>query len=131
MSQRGRWIVWVLIGDTACALAISIIGFLTHYGQLEGWRWLSTFIPVLVGWLIIAPWLGNYQPPTITNPFQSWRAALAAFLVAPLAAWLRGTWLNSPILPLFVLVLGLTNALGFLIWRVILSLILRRMKRNG
>jgi hypothetical protein len=131
MVFRGRSIALVIIGDAVCALIISLFGFVTHYGKIEGWRWLTTYIPVLIGWFAIAPWLGNYHEKTIQKPGESWRAALAAFLAAPLAAWIRGAWLNSAILPLFVLVLGLTNALGFIIWRVILSLILRRINRNG
>jgi hypothetical protein len=122
---------WLLVGDILAILIVSLIGFFTHYGEIRGWRWLSTFLPVLAGWLAIAPWLGVYRPEIWRSPLHAWRAGLAAFLSAPLAAWLRGAWLESPILPLFVLVLGLTNALGFLIWRLLWSLAARRIDRNG
>lgn len=123
--------LWLFIGDILAVVAVSLAGFITHYGEISGWRWLTTFFPVLVGWLAIAPWLGVYQPEHTHRISQVWRAALAAFLSAPLAAWLRGAWLNSAILPVFVLVLGLTDALGMLIWRIIGSWLLRRGRHNG
>jgi hypothetical protein len=131
MIHYNRLVAWVIIGDAFCALILSLIGFYTHYGQITGWHWLTTFIPTLIGWFVIAPWLGNYRTENFHTPALSWRAALAAFLSAPLAAWIRGAWLNSAILPIFILVLGLTNALGFFGWRVLWSLILRRNNRNG
>jgi hypothetical protein len=122
---------WLLVADILAVLVISLIGFLTHYGEIRGWRWLSTFIPVLVAWFAIAPWLGVYQPSHARSWRSAWRAALAAFLSAPLAAWLRGAWLGAAVLPLFVLVLGLTNALGFLLWRLAWPFIARWIDRNG
>jgi hypothetical protein len=56
---------------------------------------------------------------------------LAALLAAPMAAWLRGVWLNSAILPIFVLVLGLSAALGFGIWRLAWSFISQRVEQHG
>jgi hypothetical protein len=100
-------------------LIVTWIGFLDHYGNLQGWRWLTTFIPVLIGWVAIAPWLGVYRQEVANQPAQVWRPFIAAVLAAPLAATLRGFWLNGAILPIFVVVLGLTNALGFLVWRLI------------
>ena len=123
--------LWLFIGDILAILVVSLVGFITHYGEISGWRWLTTFFPVLAGWLAIAPWLGVYRPEHARRTSQVWRAALAAFLSAPLAAWLRGAWLNSAILPLFVLVLGLTDASGLLIWRVIGTWILRWGRHHG
>lgn len=123
--ENRRALLWVIIGDVAAVLLISIVGFLTHYGEITGWRWLTTFFPVLAAWIVFAPWVGVYRADGIEDPRQAWRAGLAAFLSAPFAAWLRGALLNSPILPVFVLVLGLTNALGFLLWRLLVSLFLK------
>lgn len=124
-------VLWLVIGDILAILVVSLAGFITHYGEISGWRWITTFIPVLVGWLVIAPWLGVYRLELAGRSSQVWRAALAAFLSAPLAAWLRGAWLNSAILPVFVLVLGLTDAFGLMIWRLIGSRLVRRIERNG
>lgn len=109
----------LIIGDVVTMLIVTWIGFLEHYGNLQGWRWLTTFIPVLIGWFAIAPWLAVYRQEVANQPGQVWRPVIAAVLAAPLAATLRGFWLNGAILPIFVVVLGLTNALGFLVWRLI------------
>lgn len=137
MNTRGLprlWrtpLLWLLLGDILAILIVSLIGFFTHYGEIRGWRWLTTFFPVLVGWFAIAPWLGVYQEELAGRPAHAWRGALAAFLSAPLAAWLRGAWLNSAILPVFVFVLALTDALGFFIWRSIGSWLVGWSKRRG
>ena len=116
----------LLIGDVLAVLVVTMIGFATHYGEVRGLRWLSSFLPILVGWFALAPWLGVYRAETIFRPEQVWRAGLAALLSAPLAATLRGLWLNSAISPVFVLVLAATNALGFVVWRLIWTLLSRR-----
>src|SRR5512146_160599 len=117
IQRFGLW--WLYLGDTAVVLVVPVIGFLDHYGGLRDWRWLSTFVPVLAAWFVFAPWFGVYRADLACEPRQVWRPALAALLCAPLAATLRGFWLNTVILPVFVVVLGSTSALGFLIWRLI------------
>lgn len=131
MTHSRNLIPWLLAGDIVAALVVTLIGFLTHYGDIEGWRWLTTFIPVAVAWQAVAPWLGAYDTQITRQPNQVWRFALAALLSAPLAATLRGLWLNAAILPVFVVVMALTNALGFLIWRLAWALGVQRMNHNG
>lgn len=126
MIRKNPLLAWLVLGDVLAVFVVTMIGFLDHYGKIEGWRWLTTFFPVLAGWLLIAPWLGVYQVEFYRSFGQVWRPALAAVLSAPLAAWLRGALLNSPILPLFILVMGLTNALGMLVWRLIWTWIARK-----
>jgi hypothetical protein len=50
-------------------------------------------------------------------------------LAGPMAAWLRGVLLNSPILPLFVIILGGVSALAILTWRGLYWLFMTRIKR--
>lgn len=130
-SARRNLTVWLVVGDILAALVVTMVGFLTHYSTLQGARWLTTFVPVLVGWFAIAPWLGVYRPGARDSWRGLWRPALAAFLSAPLAAWLRGVMLNSAILPVFVLVIGLTDAFGFLVWRAVWVLLEKRVPRHG
>jgi hypothetical protein len=120
---------WLFGGDALAILVVTMIGFLTHYGAIQNWRWLTTFLPVLVAWFAIAPWLGVYENDRACQYRQAWRPVLAALLSAPLAAVLRGAWLNAAVLPLFTGVLGLTNALGLLIWRIIWATAMQRMVR--
>jgi len=122
---------WILGGDVFVVLIVTIIGFLDHYGTVQDWRWLTTFLPVLAAWFAVAPWLGVYREDVYCQPRQVWRPALAALLAAPLAATLRGFWLNAAVLPVFVVVLGLTNALGFFLWRLVWAVIMQRMTRQA
>ena len=108
---------WLILGDLLAILAVTMVGFYSHYREISGWRWLTTFFPVTAAWFVTAPWLGVYRMDLAYKGRELWRPALAAFLSAPMAAWLRGILLNGAISPVFVLVLGLTNLLGFLIWR--------------
>lgn len=135
MKTQRIQLTWLIVGDLLTAFIVTGVGFLDHYGNLQGWRWLSTFLPVAAAWLAIAPWLGVYRVDLACSLRQIWRPVLAAIFSAPLAATLRGFWLNGAILPLFVLVLGLTNGLGFAIWRLawigINRWIKRRTDRHG
>ncbi|NLG97835.1 MAG: DUF3054 domain-containing protein [Chloroflexi bacterium] len=129
--KQSNLLRWLIIGDVIAILIVSLIGFLSHYGEVRGWRWLTTFFPVLAGWFLIAPWLGVYRAGPAMSLKQVWRPGLAAFLSAPTAAWLRGLLLGgAAISPVFVGVLGLTDALGFLIWRSIWVLIANRTATN-
>ncbi|MBI4928045.1 MAG: DUF3054 domain-containing protein [Anaerolineae bacterium] len=121
---------WILAGDFLAILALSLIGFLFHNDSLT-WRWLATFVPSLAGWLAIAPWLSLFSAEVTAAPRNLWRAGWAGFLAAPLAAWLRGLWLNGAISPVFVLVLGLTTAAGMLVWRGLAVWVVRRTAAHG
>ena len=117
MPAHRRQLILLIAGDLLAILALSLIGFFFHNDEFS-WRWLATFLPACAGWALIAPWIGVYQPDHAARPLQVWRPALAGFLSAPMAAWLRGVWLNAAISPVFVLVLALTTAAGMGLWRL-------------
>jgi hypothetical protein len=124
----------VLIEGDAFALALmTAVGFATH-GELAsaGLRMLTTFIPLCIAWALIAPWLEVYRLEIAGQPRQIWRPVLAAFLAAPLAAWLRSLLLQGTlIIPVFVLVLGATSAFAILLWRVVWLFWLRMQVKHG
>jgi Protein of unknown function (DUF3054) len=131
--RRGRlsgegWIL--LAGDIVAIAIVTLIGFARH-GELEtaGLRPLTTFLPFSLTWLLLSPFFGVYRPEKILSPSGFWRPATAAILAAPFAAMLRGLILSSPVQPVFVLVLGLTEALGILIWRAVFIFLLRSRPR--
>ena len=111
---------WVLVaGDTLALAIITVIGFATH-GETDVSfvpRMLTTFVPLLVSWLLIAPWLGLFDAQITINPKQLWRPPLAMLLAAPMATILRAAMLNAVALPLFTLILGGSAALGMFVWR--------------
>lgn len=128
-TTRFPWIL--LAGDMVTFALVTIFGFATH-GTLDsaGMRMLSTFLPVLVAWLLFAPFFGVYQPGMAAEFRNLWRPFLAMVLAAPFAAWLRGVWLGTVILPIFVVVLGGICALAVLAWRGFYLLIITTRKRN-
>ena len=131
MKTHSLTLSWLIVGDVIVLLVIAIVGFLNHNEAID-WRVLTTFLPFLAGWALIAPWLGLYRPEVANDPRQVWRAALAAFIAAPMAAWLRGMWLgNQAILPIFVLVLAGTGALGYLAWRLVWAWLAKRFVIYG
>ena len=113
------WVI-LLIGDMLTLALITLFGFASH-GTTEtaGPRMLATYIPLVVAWLLVAPYLGVFQDDKTRSWKDLWRPFWAMVLAAPLAAWIRGAWLNAPILPIFVVVLGGISALGLLAWRTL------------
>ena len=106
---------------------VTVVGFASHGTVLEaGSRMLTTFIPLAFSWFLISPFLGVYRDYSCSDYRQLWRVLLAGSYASPLAAWLRGVLLNTPILPVFVLVLGAVSILGLMIWRVVFILVYKR-----
>ena len=118
----------LVVGDVLASALVTLIGFASHreLGTAPLSRMLATFVPLAFGWFLIAPWMGLFEPAVVADPRLLWRPPLAMFFVAPLAAFLRGAFLNSVILPVFVAVLGLSAALVALAWRGLWLLMSRR-----
>jgi len=118
---------WVLLaGDGLVLLAVTLAGFENHSSSLGGGRWLTSYVPLIIAWSLVAPWLGNYQPRIWQQPWQAWRALLAMVLAAPLAGFLRAVLLNGTVIPIFVVALGGVSALSITTWRVIWALLAGR-----
>jgi Protein of unknown function (DUF3054) len=118
-------LVFLVFGDIIALAVITVIGFASH-GETDLSflpRMLTTLIPLLVSWFLIAPWLGLFHMQTTSDPKQLWRPPLAILLAAPMAAILRAAMLNSVALPLFTIILGGSAALGMLVWRGLYSVL--------
>jgi Protein of unknown function (DUF3054) len=125
--------LWLLVGDIVTLGLVTIFGFATH-GTLgsAGVRILSTFLPVVMSWFLVAPFLGAYRLEWVVNWRQLWRPFWAMVLAAPFAAWMRAVWLENVVIPIFVVVLGGISAIAILIWRLVYWIILTRLdKSNG
>ena len=121
----------LLVGDALTLAIVTLFGFTSH-GTLDtaGSRMLTTFLPLIVAWLLVAPHLRVFDAELAVDAPQLWRPFWAMILAAPLAAWLRGAWLDAPILPVFVLVLGGIAALATLVWRGVFWLLVSRVGRR-
>ncbi len=117
-TQGSRQQTILIIGDLATLFLVTIAGFARH-GELgtTGLRLLSTFVPLGVAWFLVAPHLGVFDIRRAHDPKQLWRPFWSMILAAPLACWVRGVWLDSPVLPVFVAVLGGICAAALLAWR--------------
>ena len=119
---------WTLIAGDILALGIiTFIGFASHgeTGLSFLPRMLTTFIPLVISWFLIAPWLRLFDRQVTSNVKQLWRPPLAMLLATPMTSILRATFLNSIALPLFTLILGGSAAIGMLVWRGVWSWINR------
>ncbi len=124
-------IIILILGDLFAIAIVTFIGFATHGESGSSFlpRMAAIYFPLSIAWFVLAPFTGLFQQETISNPKQLWRPALTAFLVAPLAAVLRGFLLNAPIIPIFAVVLGVTTAVGMVLWRSIYFLFGRNINR--
>ena len=122
-------LLWLLAGDALTLFLVTLYGFASH-NELDsaGTRMLTTFLPLLLAWLFIAPHLGVYDPERTLEPRQLWRPFWAMVLAGPMAGWLRGVMLGQPILPVFVVVIGGVSALALLVWRSIYGFAASRMR---
>jgi hypothetical protein len=119
-KRKSGGIAGLLAGDTLIFAIVTIAGFAQH-NELEsaGLRMLTTFLPLVAAWLLLAPFSGVFAADRAADPRQLWRPFYTMLLAAPLAAWIRGAWLNQPVVPIFVLVLGGISALALLAWRTL------------
>ncbi len=108
----------LILGDIATILVVTLVGFASHEAlgaPLS--RMLATFLPLTLAWFCVAPWLGLFDERITGDWRQLWRVAWALLLAAPLAGWLRGIWLRSLVIPLFIAILGGVSILAMGLWR--------------
>lgn len=133
VTQQRRRRTILIVGDMVAIFLITLFGFVTHGTiQTAGLRMMTTLLPLLISWFAVAPLLGVYDLERALKASELWRPFWAMVVCAPLAAWMRGFWLNSAIQPLFVLVLGGFASLTMLLWRLIfLAVIKLRRSPDG
>lgn len=127
MKDKRRLVL--ICGDVVTFGLVTLFGFSSHQTLgTAGARMWTTFIPLLLGWGLIAPFLGVYDPARAADWRQLWRPFWAMVLAGPMVGWLRGVWLDQLIVPLFVVILGGISALAILAWRSAFWLISSKMK---
>ena len=131
LSRSSRPLIILLLGDAIVLVLVTIAGFARH-NELEtgALRMPATFIPWLLSWLLVAQLLEAFDIQRARQPSQLWRPFIAMILASPLAALLRAIWLESTVVPVFVVVFGGLSALGVLLWRAIYWLITSRREAS-
>lgn len=122
-------IYWLILGDILAIAIVTIIGFATH-GETKVAlvpRMLTTFAPLILGWFLLAPFFGLFNPAVNSDFRQLWRPVLVMVFAGPLAVLLRAFLLNTVVIPIFGVVLSGSAGLGMLVWRA-LYWALRRAK---
>jgi hypothetical protein len=118
----------LILGDITALAILTVIGFATHGGTGASHlpRMAASFLSLALAWFVLAPWFGLFDPAVVSNPKHLLRIPLVFLFAAPLAVILRSVILGIPVVPVFALVLGSTNALGVSIWRLAHTYITRR-----
>jgi hypothetical protein len=117
----------LILGDALALAVTTIIGFVTH-GETDLSflpRFLAIFVPLTVAWFLLAVLSGLFQPEIASNLKQLWRVVFVMLIAAPLAVIARSFILRTDIVPIFMLALGGTSALGMMIWRTLFMLLNR------
>jgi hypothetical protein len=109
----------LILGDALALAVTTLIGFATHNETDLSYlpRFAAIYIPLTITWFLFAYWLKLFQPEITSNLKQLWRVPLAMLFAAPLAVSARSIILQLNIVPIFMLALGGTSALGMMIWR--------------
>jgi hypothetical protein len=130
-SNINKQQVVLLAGDMFVLGLVTLVGFANH-GRLNaaGLYMLTTYVPLLTGWFLIAPHLNVFDYQRAADPRQLWRPLWAMVLAAPMVGFLRAVWLQSVIDPVFILVMGAFGGLGLLIWRGLLVWMLSRSRQQ-
>ena len=104
-----------------CLGLITALGFGLHQEieAVASIRFLATYLPVLVVWMVTAGGLGALDPIRAADPRQWWRPGLAVLVTAPIAAVLRSAWLGTPPVTVFVAVMAGMTMIGLGSWRIV------------
>jgi hypothetical protein len=129
-----RRTVALVVGDIVVFLVFAAIGRRSH-GEEAGLsavlQVVTTAIPFLLGWFLVAPFIGAFRRDIQANPLKMARRTALTWLAAwPVAMLLRGLLVDHAIPPwTFWLVAFLSNTVFLQIWRVPYALITKRLKR--
>lgn len=119
-TVAGRHWPALALGDLISFLVIAALGRASHNMALPVLAVLQTAAPFLLGWLIVAPFLGAYRADLVARPGRMAARTLGVWAVAcALGLVLRSWWLQRDIVVAFALVTLATNAVSLVGWRTL------------
>lgn len=116
------YVTILAIGDALVFLAFAAIGRGSH-GEATGLaavpQVIETALPFIVGWFLVAPWIGAYRRELAANPRKMAGRTLLAWVCSwPVTMAIWGIFVDHGIPPLsFGAVTLLFNAVLLLVWR--------------
>ena len=119
----------LLAGDALALLLVTLLGFATHgeFSLAFLPRMAASFIPLCLGWFLLAPSLGLLDDRTTRLASELWRPAFVMLFAGPFAALLRSILLGDTVVPSFAIVLSLMAAVALTLWRLVWFLLRRRI----
>lgn len=115
---------WPLaVGDLIVLALVFTGGALQHNGPdfllANPGYWATTILPFLLGWIVVAPFLGAYSAGAVESAKAAVPLAVRAWVLADAVALaLRATPLfHGGVQLVFVAVTLVTGALGLAVWR--------------
>jgi hypothetical protein len=119
----------LMLGDILILGIVTLVGFASHQAlDTAGAHMFTTFLPLAAAWFLIAPHLKVYDLGTVSQPKELWRPFWSIWLAAPLMGLLRALWLDTLVVPIFVLVIGGVSSLAILLWRGLFAFFFSRKR---
>ncbi len=117
----------LIAGDALALLIVTLIGFASHgeFSLAAVPRMAAAFVPLCIGWFLLAPSLGLLDPHTTHTAAELWRPAFVMLFAGPFAALLRSIVLGDTVVPSFAVVLTLTSAVALTLWRLLWFMLTR------
>ncbi len=111
----------LIAGDLVALAIVTLVGFASHgeFSLAFIGHMAAAFIPLCIGWFLLAPSLGLFDAAVLRAGSELWRPAFVMLFAGPFATLLRGIVLASPVQPAFAVVLSLASALALTLWRLI------------
>jgi hypothetical protein len=121
----------LVFGDILILGIVTLSGFATHQTlDSAGAYMLTTLLPLTAAWFLISPHLKTYDLSSVNEPRELWRPFWSMWLAAPIMGLLRALWLDSVVIPIFVLVIGGVGSLAILAWRTLFLVVFARKERQ-
>ncbi|GAC1504774.1 MAG: hypothetical protein NVS2B12_17840 [Ktedonobacteraceae bacterium] len=130
-----RSTVILVLGDIMMFLVFAAIGRRSH-GEAVGLAAVSqvvtTAVPFLLGWFLVAPFIGAFRRDIMADPLKMARRTALSWLAAwPVAMLLRGLLVDHAIPPwTFWLVAFISNTVFLQLWRLPYALVSKRSKHG-
>ncbi len=111
----------LITGDVVALAVVTLIGFATHGELSPGFlgRMAASFIPLCLGWFLLASSLDLFNDATARARAELWRPAFVMLFAGPFGTLVRSMLLGDEVVPSFAVVFTLTAALALTIWRVL------------